>query len=76
MPVRITRLSKNSLVVDSPVLNAAGTLGFGDEYRDLFDMSTLGAFVTNPLTYTPWNPAAGTRVVPLDAGVLVHTGSA
>ena len=74
MPLRITRLSKNSLVVDSPVMNAAGTLGFGDEYRDLLDMSTLGAFVTNPLTYTPWNPAAGTRVVPLDAGVLVHTG--
>ena len=74
MAIRITRHSKNSLVVDSPVMNAAGTLGFGDEYRDLIDLDMLGAFVTNPLTYTHWNPATGTRVVPLDAGVLVHTG--
>lgn len=74
MATRITRLSKNALVVESPVMNAAGTLGFGDEYRDLLDLSTLGAFVTNPLTYTTWSPATGTRVVPLDAGMLVHTG--
>src|SRR5829696_4627704 len=74
MSIRITRLAKNSLVVESPVMNATGTLGFGDEYRDLIDLSTLGAFVTNPLTYTAWNPATGTRVVPLEAGMLVHTG--
>lgn len=74
MSIRITRHAKNSLIVESPVMNAAGTLGFGDEYRDLLDLSTLGAFVTNPITYTPWNPATGTRVVPLDGGVLVHTG--
>lgn len=74
MPIRITRHTKNTLIIESPVMNAAGTLGFGDEYRDLIDLSTLGAFVTNPLTYTPWNPASGTRVVALDAGVLVHTG--
>lgn len=55
-------------------MNAAGTLGFGDQYHDLFELSSLGAFVTNPLTYTPWNPATGTRVVALDAGVLLHTG--
>lgn len=74
MAIRITRHAKNSLFVESPVMNAAGTLGFGDEYRDLFDIETLGAFVTNPLTYTPWSPATGTRVVPLDGGVLLHTG--
>ncbi|MEP7291705.1 MAG: hypothetical protein ABI835_07965 [Chloroflexota bacterium] len=74
MSIRITRLSKNTLAVESPVMNAAGTLGFGDEYRDLLDLSALGAFVTNPLTYTTWSPATGTRVVPLEAGMLVHTG--
>ncbi len=74
MPIRITRLAKNTLIVESPVMNAAGTLGFGDEYRDLIDLNTLGAFVTNPLTYSAWNPATGTRVVALEAGVLVHTG--
>lgn len=53
---------------------AAGILGFGDQYRDLVKLEKLGAFVTSPVTYTPWSPAAGTRVVPLDAGVLMHTG--
>ncbi len=74
MAIRITRLSKHSLIVESPVMNAAGTLGFGDQYRDLIDLNALGAFVTNPITYTAWSPAAGTRVVPVDAGVLLHTG--
>ncbi|MCC6804657.1 MAG: hypothetical protein IT319_17375 [Anaerolineae bacterium] len=74
MAIRITRPGKTNLIVDSPVMNAAGTLGFGDEYRDLVDLSVLGAFVTNPLTYAPRSPANGTRVVPLSGGVLVHTG--
>jgi dihydroorotate dehydrogenase (NAD+) catalytic subunit len=74
MAIRITRHAKNSLIVESPVMNAAGTLGFGDEYRDLFDLNALGAFVTNPMTFAPRHPANGTRVVPLSGGVLVHTG--
>lgn len=53
---------------------AAGVFGFGEQYRDLIDMDKLGALVTNPVTYTPWSPASGTRMVPLDGGVLVHTG--
>jgi dihydroorotate dehydrogenase (NAD+) catalytic subunit len=74
MSIRITRTGKNSIVVDTPVMNAAGTLGFGDGYRDLLDYGKLGALVTNPVTYQPREAAHGTRVVPLEAGVLVHTG--
>ena len=74
MAIRITRLSKRSLIVETPVMNSAGTLGYGDQYHDLIDLAALGAFVTNPLTYTTWSPATGTRVVPVDSGVLVHTG--
>jgi dihydroorotate dehydrogenase (NAD+) catalytic subunit len=74
MAVRLTRPGKNSLVINTPVMNAAGTLGFGDEYRDLFNYEKLGALVTNPVTYAPWGPAHGTHVVPLDGGILVHTG--
>ena len=53
---------------------AAGTVGFGDRYKALLDFEKLGAAVTNPVTIEPWNPASGTRMVPLDAGILVHTG--
>jgi dihydroorotate dehydrogenase (NAD+) catalytic subunit len=74
MAVEITRPGKNSLILETPVMPAAGTVGFGDVYRDLIQFEKLGALVTNPVTYSPWLPATGTRVVPLDAGMLLHTG--
>ncbi|MCY4146752.1 MAG: hypothetical protein OXE95_10545 [Chloroflexi bacterium] len=74
MAIEIARPGKTSLIVQTPVMPAAGTLGFADEYRSLIDYASLGALVTNPTTIAPWRPTAGTRVVPLDAGVLAHTG--
>ncbi len=74
MSVEITRPGKTSLIVESPVMPAAGIVGFGDRFKDLIKLEKLGALVTNPVTYQPWQPATGTRIVPLDAGVLVHTG--
>lgn len=72
--IELTRPGKHSLTIETPVMPAAGTMGFGDLYRDLVDFEKLGAFVTNPVTSNPWSPATGTRVIPLDAGVLMHTG--
>lgn len=74
MAIEITRPGKNSLIIENPVMPASGILGFGDVYRTQIKLDKLGALVTNAVTYQPWNPASGTRVVPLDAGVLVHTG--
>lgn len=74
MAVEITRPGKYSLILSTPVMPAAGTAGFGDSYRRLMNYDNLGALVTNPVTIERWNPARGTRIVPLDAGVLVHTG--
>ena len=74
MVVQLTRTGKNTLIVDTPVMPAAGTVGMAFTYHNLIQLDKLGAFVTNPVTYEPWSPATGTRVVPLDAGVLVHTG--
>lgn len=72
--IELTRPGKNSLTLETPVMPAAGTFGYGDLYRDLIDIEKLGALVTNPVTYQAWNPASGTRVVPLDGGMLLHTG--
>ncbi len=74
MAIDIVRSRKYSLTVSTPVMPASGTVGFGDRYRDLLDFEKLGAFVTNAATIEPWRPARGTRIIPLDAGVLVHTG--
>ena len=74
MAIDIARARKYSLTVSTPVMPASGTVGFGDRYRDLLDFEKLGAFVTNAATIEPWRPARGTLIIPLDAGVLVHTG--
>ncbi len=74
MVVDITRPGKTSLLLSTPVMPAAGTVGFGDSYRRLVDYEKLGAIVTNPVTIEQWRPAYGTRIVPLQGGILVHTG--
>ena len=74
MALEITRPGKTSLIVASPVMPAAGTVGFGDSYKRLIDYSRLGAIVTNPVTLAPRQPAAGARIVPLESGLLLHTG--
>lgn len=72
--IEITRSSKFALSVRAPVMIASGVAGWGAHYHDLLNLRKVGALVTNPATYHAWTPARGTRVVPLDAGVLVHTG--
>jgi len=74
MTILLTKSAKGALSINTPVMPAAGVFGYGDEYRDLVEIEKLGAVVTNPVTYSPWSPTASTRVIPLPAGVLVHTG--
>lgn len=72
--IDITRPGKYTLSVQSPVMNAAGIMGYGAAYDKLIGLDKSGAIVTNPVTYSEWSPARGTRVVPLEAGVLIHSG--
>lgn len=74
MTFEITRSGKNPLIVDTPVMTAAGTFGYGDSYTDMIKVTRIGAVVTNPVTYDRWSPASGRRVIHLDSGVLIHTG--
>lgn len=74
MAIAVTRPGKSQLVLDNPVMPAAGTFGYGNLYRDMVNITKLGAIVTNPATYYPRKPAKGVRTVPLASGVLVHTG--
>ncbi len=65
---------KHGLVLANPLMNAAGILGFSREYHALVDARRLGAFVTNPLTYQPRTPAHPPNAVPVDGGLVIHTG--
>lgn len=72
--IRLTRPGKHTLIVETPLLPVAGTIGFGGEYAGLLDLNAFGALITNPVTTAPRSPANGTRVIPLPAGMLMHTG--
>jgi dihydroorotate dehydrogenase (NAD+) catalytic subunit len=72
--IEITRPSKYALTIKSPVMIASGIAGYGNHYHDLINMKKIGALVTNPITYHGWSPTRGTRVVPMQNGMLVHTG--
>ena len=74
MPVELTRLGKHNLTVMSPVMPAAGAIGFADEYSHLIKFDKLGAIVTSPITYKARRVARGNNVVPLAGGLLLHTG--
>lgn len=67
-------MPKFDLVFDPPVMNAAGMLGFVPNERSGIDLSSMGAFITNPLSLEPRVPAHGTRTLSYPGGILLHTG--
>lgn len=67
-------MSKYDLSFAAPIMNAAGFLGFSPGTHGPFDLSRLGAFVTNPVSLEPRTPAGGTRCIHFPGGFLLHTG--
>jgi dihydroorotate dehydrogenase (NAD+) catalytic subunit len=67
-------VDKVNLVLERPLLNAAGTLGFAPDRASPVQLSHLGAFVTNPVSLEPRTAAHGPRVVVYPGGFLLHTG--
>jgi dihydroorotate dehydrogenase len=65
-------MPKRELVFSRPILNAAGTLGWAP--RRSPELEQLGAFVTNPISPAPRQPAAGPRCLHFPGGILLHSG--
>jgi dihydroorotate dehydrogenase (NAD+) catalytic subunit len=65
---------KRDLYFSKPLMNAAGSLGFAPDSRVEVPWETLGAFVTNPLSRRPRQPAAQPEVIEYPGGFLLHTG--
>lgn len=58
----------------APVMTAAGTTGYGDEFAAYQDVSRLGAVVTKSLSIMPWDGNPSPRVAPASAGMLNAVG--
>lgn len=58
----------------NPVIAASGTFGFGQEYRELFDVSRLGGICTKGLTLNKRQGNDGIRVYETRGGMLNSVG--
>jgi dihydroorotate dehydrogenase (NAD+) catalytic subunit len=67
-------MSKYDLTFDPPLLNAAGSLGFAPSPHGPFDLSRLGAFVTNPISRKRRVPALSRSCLSFPGGFLLHSG--
>jgi dihydroorotate dehydrogenase (NAD+) catalytic subunit len=67
-------MSKIELILEKPIMNAAGSLGFFPDPKGRVDVTRFGAFVTNPISMSPRMPARGKRMIPFPGGFLLHTG--
>ncbi|MBN2118322.1 MAG: hypothetical protein JW730_17230 [Anaerolineales bacterium] len=65
---------KRDLYFSKPLMNAAGSLGFAPDTRVEVPWDSFGAFVTNPLSMRPRQPAAKPEVIEYPGGFLLHTG--
>jgi dihydroorotate dehydrogenase (NAD+) catalytic subunit len=65
---------KRDLVLNQPFVNASGTLGFVPDLRAQPAIFRLGAFITNPISRGPRQPAANRVCLPFQGGFLLHSG--
>jgi len=61
-------------IIDPPLMNAAGSLGFAPDLRASIPWKDFGAFLTNPISLHSRMPASGKRWLEFAGGVLLHTG--
>jgi dihydroorotate dehydrogenase (NAD+) catalytic subunit len=65
---------KRDLFFRTPLMNAAGTLGFAPDPRSPVQWNEFGAFVTGPLSLRPRRPTARPDLIEHAGGFLLHTG--
>ena len=67
-------IRKRDLVLEKPFLNAPGTLGFAPDPHTMPFLEHLGAFVTDPISRGPRQPAGTRACLPFPGGFLLHSG--
>jgi len=67
-------MPKFDLIIDPPLMNAAGSLGYAPEAQGPIPLAALGAFVTNPISQTARSPAHTPQQIAFPGGFLLHTG--
>ncbi|MFW5713111.1 MAG: hypothetical protein ACOCYU_00385 [Brevefilum sp.] len=67
-------IRKRDLTLVKPLVNAPGILGFAPDPHTMPFLEHLGAFITNPISRRPRQPAKNRCCTPFPGGFLLHTG--
>ena len=65
---------KIGLPVDSPILLAAGSVGFGEAIHPAIDTNRLGGIVVGPITRHSIRGSDTPRMAETDGGFVLQTG--
>ena len=68
------RVELSGLALDNPVIPASGTFGYGNEFKDFYDLDILGSFSFKGTTKEPRFGNLTPRVAECDAGMLNAVG--
>ncbi|MBR5979522.1 MAG: dihydroorotate dehydrogenase [Oscillospiraceae bacterium] len=60
--------------IDSPIIPASGTFGYGYEYAELYDINILGTFSFKGTTKEPWFGNPTPRIAETPSGMLNAVG--
>lgn len=72
----ILRTDLAGLVLRNPVVLAAGTAGYFDEFQDVVDLGRIGAVIGKSITRKPRDGHETWRIIESDAGMLNAVGLA
>lgn len=60
--------------LDTPLITASGTFGYGDELKGLVNFGAIGAITTKTITLTPWPGNRPPRIYESECGVMNSVG--
>ena len=72
--MRDTKVILSGLELDNPVIPASGTFGFGNEFKDFYDINILGSFSFKGTTKEPRFGNPTPRIAECEAGMINAVG--
>ena len=69
-----TRVALSGIMLDNPVIPASGTFGFGQEFKDFYDINMLGTFSFKGTTRETRFGNQTPRIAECTAGMLNAVG--
>ncbi len=74
MVTRDLSVNLSGLALDNPIIPASGTFGFGEEFKDFYDINILGSFSFKGTTKEPRFGNDTPRIAECEAGMLNSVG--